>query len=129
MVEGEYTHRFTIAEGCYTAASITQRGDVFEARFAVQTEISETGELSLNIAAHFIETPFTRLLRITLAADETIKIVFDEDPSIRAASEMLMELTGITRVEIVRNMLPLLKQERLQHTLRTFTTVTVQGKL
>ena len=102
---------------------------MFEARFAVQTEISETGELSLNIAAHFIETPFTRLIRITLAADETIKIVFDEDPSIRAASEMLMELTGITRMEVVRNMMPLLKQERLQHTLRTFTTVTVQGKL
>ncbi|HWQ98368.1 MAG TPA: serine hydrolase [Clostridia bacterium] len=129
MVEGEHTHRFTIAEGCYTAAIVTQRGDVFEARFAVQTEISETGELSLNIAAHFIETPFTRLMRITLAADETIKIVFDEDPSIRAASEMLMELTGITRMEVVRNMMPLLKQERLQHTLRTFTTVTVQGKL
>jgi CubicO group peptidase (beta-lactamase class C family) len=129
MVEGEFTHRFTLSERGYTAGTVTQRGDVFEARYAVQTEISETGELSLNIAAHFIETPFTRLMRITLAADETIKIVFDEDPSIRAASEMLMELTGITRVEIVRNMLPLLKQERMQHTLRTFTTVTVQGKL
>jgi hypothetical protein len=47
----------------------------------------------------------------------------------REASEMLMELTGITRMDIVRNVLPLLKQERMQHTLRTFTTVTVQGKL
>lgn len=129
MVEGEHTHRFTIAEGCYTAATVTQRGDVFEARFAVQTEISDAGERSLNIAAHFIETPFTRLMRITLTGEDTIKIVFDEDPSIRAASEMLMELTGISRVDIVRNLLPLLKRERLQHTLRTFTTVTVQGKL
>ena len=129
MVEGEHTHRFTLKEGGYTAATVTQRGDVFEARFAVQTEISESGELTLNIVSHFIETPFTRLIRITLAADDTLKIVFDENPSIRAASEMLMELTGITRVEIVRNVLPLLKQERMQHTLRTFTTVTVQGKL
>ncbi len=129
MVEGEYKHLFTLAEDCYTAATITQRGDVFEARVTVQTEISDTGELSLHIAAHFIETPFTRLMRITLTGEDTIKIVFDEDPSIRAASEMLMELTGITRMEVVRNMMPLLKQERLQHTLRTFTTVTVQGKL
>ena len=129
MVEGEYKHRFTLIEGGYTSATITQRGDVFEARFTVQTELSESGELSLNIVAHFIETPFTRLIRISLTGEDTIKVVFDELPSIRDASEMLMELTGITRAQIVRNVLPLLKQERMQHTLRTFTTVTIQGKL
>ncbi len=129
MVEGEYKHRFTLKENGFTAARLTQRGDVFEARFSVQTEISETGELSLHIAAYFIETPFTRLIRITLTGEDTLKVVYDENPSIRDASEMLMELTGITRVQIVRNMLPLLKQERMQHTLRTFTTVTTQGKL
>ena len=129
MVEGEHKHRFTLVENGYTAATITQRGDVFEARNSVQTEISESGELSLNIVSHFIETPFTRLVRITLTGEDTIKVVFDENPSIRAASEMMMELTGISRVEVVRNMLPLLKQERMQHTLRTFTTVTAQGKL
>ena len=95
----------------------------------MQTEISQSGELSLHIAAHFIETPFTRIIHMTFSGEDTLKVVFDEAPSIRDASEMLMELTGITRVEIVRNMLPLLKQERMQHTLRTFTTVTIQGKL
>ncbi len=129
MDEGHYRHRFSLAESRYTAASVSQRGDVFEARFAAQAGMSEAGEPTLDIAAHFIETPFTRLIHITLSADDTLKIVFDESPSIRDASEMLMELTGITRVQIVRNMLPLLKRERLQHTLRTFTTVTVQGKL
>lgn len=74
-----------------------QRGDVFEARFALQTEISDAGELSLNIVSHFIETPFTRLIRITLTGEDSIKIVFDESPSIRDASEMLMELIGTTR--------------------------------
>ncbi|NLI53714.1 MAG: serine hydrolase [Clostridiales bacterium] len=129
MDEGHARHRFTLVENAYTAATVSQRGDVFEARFAAQTEVSEAGELTLHIAAHFIETPFTRLMHVTLLGNDALKIVFDESPSIRDASEMLMELTGITRVEIVRNMLPLLKRERLQHTLRTFTTVTVQGKL
>jgi hypothetical protein len=95
----------------------------------VQTEISETGELSLNIVSHFIETPFTRLMRIYAHGRGHDQDRVRRNPSIRAASEMLMELTGITRMEVVRNMMPLLKQERLQHTLRTFTTVTVQGKL
>lgn len=129
MEEGAYRHRFTLAEGAYTAASVCQRGDTFEARFAVQTEISDTGDLSLNIIAHFIETPFTRLMRVTLTGEDTIRVVFDEKPSIRDASEMLMEITGITRVQIVRNMLPLLKRERMQNTLRTFTTVTATGRL
>ncbi len=129
LVEGEYKHRFTLAEHGYTSATVSQRGDVFEVRYAVQTELSETGELSLNIVAHFVETPFTRLIRISLSGEDTIKVVLDELPSINDASEMLMELTGITRAQIVRNVLPLLKQERMQHTLRTFTTVTIQGKL
>jgi hypothetical protein len=129
MEEGAYRHRFTLVENTYTAAQVSQRGDTFETRVAVQTEISESGELSLNIIAHFIETPFTRLMRITLTGEDTVKVVFDENPSIRDASEMLMEITGITRVQIVRNMLPLLKRERMQNTLRTFTTVTATGKL
>jgi hypothetical protein len=129
MIEGTYKHRFSLKEGAFTSATVTQRGDVFAVRYAVQTEISETGELSLHIVAHFIETPFTRLIRVALTGEDTLKVVFDELPSINDASEMLMELTGITRMDIVRNVLPLLKQERMQHTLRTFTTVTAQGKL
>jgi hypothetical protein len=108
---------------------LTQRGDSFEVRFSLQTEIDDNGMLSLNIAAHFVETPFARLVRVSLTGEDSIRIVFDECPSLRDVSEMLMEFTGITRKEIVRNMLPLLKRERLQHTLRTFTTVSVTGRL
>lgn len=129
LVEGESVHRISFAENVYTAARVCQRGDVFEVRAAAEAERSGTGDWVLSAAVHFIETPFTRLLRFTLAADDTLKILFDECPSIRDASEMMLELTGITRVEVVRNMLPLLKREKLQHTLRTFTTVTAQGTL
>ncbi|MCE5187755.1 MAG: serine hydrolase [Eubacteriales bacterium] len=129
LVEGEEKHRISFQEGCYTGASVSQRGDVFEVRAAAEAEVTDSGELALNAVVHFIETPFTRLVRITLLADESIRIVFDENPSIRDASEMMLELTGITRVEVVRNLMPLLKRDRMQHTLRTFTTITVQGKL
>ena len=129
LVEGEQTHRLSFREGCYTGASVSQRGDVFEVRAAAEVELTNADEWAFSAVVHFIETPFTRVIRFTFAADDTLKIVFDENPSIRDASEMMLELTGITRIEVVRNMLPLLKRERLQHRLRTFTTVTVQGKL
>ncbi|MEA5047541.1 MAG: serine hydrolase [Eubacteriales bacterium] len=129
FIEGTGAHRIPVAENAYTSARVFQRGDAFEVRVAAQTEKTAAGDWVLSVAVHFIETPFTRLLRFTLAADDTLKILFDECPSIRDASEMMLELTGITRVEVVRNMLPLLKREKLQHTLRTFTTVTVQGTL
>ena len=129
LVEGENTHRLFFSEAGYTSASVCQRGDVFEVRAAAEAEVTDAGEWALNAAVHFIETPYTRLIRFTLAADDTLKIVFDENPSIRDASEMMLEITGITRVEVVRNLMPLLKRDRIQHTLRTFTTVSAQGKL
>ncbi len=129
LVEGESSHRVTFAQDGYTSARLTQRRDTFEVRCAAQAELTEAGDWVLSAVVHFIETPFSRLVRFTLAQDDTLKIVFDESPSIRDASEMLLELTGITRVEVVRNMLPLLKRDRMQHTLRTFTTITVQGTL
>jgi len=42
---------------------------------------------------------------------------------------MMLELTGFTRMQVARNLLPLLKRERLQHTLRTFTTISLQGSM
>ena len=129
LVEGEEKHRLSFREGVYTNASVSQRGDVFEVRAAAEAELTSADEWAFLAVVHFIETPFTRVIRFTLAADDSLKIVFDENPSIRDASEMMLELTGITRIEVVRNLMPLLKRDRLQHTLRTFTTVTVQGKL
>lgn len=126
LVEGEETQRFTLKEDGYTAGSVSQRGDKFAVRAAAQTERLEAGGFAVDASVHFIETPFTRLIRFEFA-DDTLKIVFDEAPSIRDASEMMLELAGITRVQVVRSLMPLLRREKLQHTFRTFTTVSVQG--
>jgi len=126
LVEGEETHRLLLREKGYSAGNVAQRGDAFIVRSAVQTERLAPDGFALNLTVHFIETPFTRLIRFEFVND-ALKIVFDEAPSIRDASEMMLELTGITRVQVVRNLMPLLQREKLQHTFRTFTTVRVQG--
>ena len=93
-----------------------------------EAEELENGDFVLNVVVHFIDTPFTRIVQFTFSQDK-VRVVFDENPSIRYASEMMLELTGITRMQVARNLMPLLKREKLQHTLRTFTTVSVQGAL
>ena len=128
LAEGEATHRFVLADNRYTAGTVCQRGDTYAIRAAAQAALLEGDILQINAVVHFIETPFTRLVKFVFTQDK-LKIEFDESPSIRDASEMMLELTGITRVQVVRNLMPLLKRDRLQHTLRTFTTVTVQGTL
>ena len=128
LVEGEGKQRFTLPDGAYASAVVTQRTDGYLVRAAAEAEELENGDLALNVVVHFIETPFTRIVQFTFSQDK-VRVVFDENPSIRDASEMMLELTGITRIDVVRNLMPLLKRDRLQHTLRTFTTVTVQGKL
>lgn len=128
LAEGSETHRFTLAEDGYTAGTICQRGDTYAVRAAAQAAMLDGDDFVLDAVVHFVETPFTRLVKLTFTQDK-LKIEFDESPSIRDASEMMLELTGITRVQVVRNLMPLLKRDRLQHTLRTFTTVSVQGTL
>lgn len=128
MVEGAYAHRFVLAPSGYTAGVVTQRQDTYEIRSCVQTERLTNGNFALHICVHFIETPYTRLLRLEFA-DDKLTLLCDESPSVKDASAMLMELAGITHMDVVRTLLPLLRRERLQHTLRTFTIVTVQGSL
>lgn len=128
LAEGEETHRFVLAENRYSAGTVCQRGDTYAIRAAAQAALLEGDVLEINAVVHFIETPFTRLIQFVFTQDK-LKITFDESPSIRDASEMMLELTGISRVQVVRNLMPLLKRDRMQHTLRTFTTVSVQGTL
>ena len=128
LVEGEGRQRLTLLDDAYTPALVTQRMDGYLARAAAEAEELENGDLLLDVIVHFIETPFTRIVQFAFSQDK-VRVVFDENPSIRDASEMMLELTGISRLQVARNLLPLLKREKLQHTLRTFTTISVQGSM
>ena len=128
MDEGPCRHKLTLAEGTYTAGAVTQKGDTYAIRCGVVPERNENGESMLHVHVHFIETPFTRILHFLFRGDG-VTLICDEMPSVKDASAMLMELAGLNRAQVVRTLMPLLKRERMQSTLRTFTTATAQGKL
>lgn len=128
FVEGAYTHLVPLPRAGFATAAFTQREDTYEARVSMQTEQLASGERAIHLNVHFIETPFTRVMHMTFVED-SLTIVFDESPSVQDASTMLLELTGVTRTQMLRSLMPLLKREQLQHTLRTFTTTTIKGRL
>ncbi|MEG1525713.1 MAG: serine hydrolase [Clostridia bacterium] len=126
--EGKQIHRLMLSMQGYTAATIQQREDCYAVRTCFQTELTQTGEWMLHVNIHFIETPFTRVLHFYFKEDR-VTLVCDESPSVKDASDMLFELAGVTRTQVFRGIMPLLRRDKLQHTLRTFMTITVQGKL
>jgi hypothetical protein len=85
--------------------------------------ITAAGEALLRLYVYFLETPCTRILTFRFK-DGELSLNCDEDPSLQNAATMLMELAGVTKTELFRRLMPLLKRERLQTHLRTFTTDT-----
>ncbi len=126
--EGAHVHRLYLSETGYEQSLITQREDTYIVRTNYQSERISAEEWALHLNAHFIETPCTRVLHFLLRGD-AVTLLCDEFPSVKDASEMLLVLSGLTRQQVVRALLPLLKRDQLQNRLKTFTTVTVQGAL
>ncbi len=126
FVEGDNAHCLTAGEG-YTAGTVTQLGETY--RVEVSAQAAETADAwTLTVCVHFIETPFTRILTFTFQQDR-VTVKFDEFPTQESAATMLLQLTGISRQQMFRALIPLLKRDKMQHSLHTFATVTVQGKL
>ena len=126
--EGAEMHAFRLVEEGYGAGTMTQRKDTYQIAAGYQAEQLSSEEWALHVSVHFIETPCTRLLHFLFRGD-AVTLLCDEFPSVQNASEMLVELSGLTSQQIVRALLPLLKRDELQTRLKTFTTVTVQGRL
>ncbi len=128
LSEGEFLHRIYLTDGAYAQSRVRQREDDYIVWCNCQTERISNEEWALHLNVHFTETPCTRILHFLFRGDG-VTLVCDEFPSIKDASEMLLVLSGLTRQQAVRSLLPLLKRDQLQNTLKTFTTVTVQGRL
>ncbi len=126
--EGPVQNELLFAEGAYSRAAVSMRGEQHEVAASLQCENLGAGEWRLHLTAHFLGTPFTRRIRLSIKGD-ALTALFDESPTVQDASMMLLELAGVTRIEIVRALLPMLQRESLQSRLRTYTTVTAQGRL
>ena len=126
--EGIAQNELLFAQGAYSRASVSMRGEQHEVAASLQCENLGAGEWRLHLTAHFLGTPFTRRIRLSIKGD-ALTALFDESPTVQDASMMLLELAGVTRIEIVRALLPMLQRESLQSRLRTYTTVTAQGRL
>lgn len=128
LSEGTRVHRIHLAKSGYAQSVVRQREDSYIVRANYQSERIGGSEWGLHLNVHFIETPYTRVLHFLFRGD-AVTLNCDEYPSVKDASEMLLELSGLTRQQVVRAMLPLLKHDQLQNRLKTFTTLSVQGKL
>ncbi len=128
FVEGDARHRLNVQGNGYAESELTMHGDSYLVRTDIQTNALSTGEWMLRLNVHFVETPYTRIVQFCLKGDG-VTVLLDEYPSLQDAAGMLMELAGLTRAQAVRQLMPLLRQERMQSRLRSFTTASIQGQL
>ncbi len=126
----EKRNRNTLAlrPDAYTTGAVTLREDTQRVAVRLQCSSENTGEWTLRLSVHFLETPFTKLIRLCIR-DDSITAIFDESPSVQDASAMLLNLTGISRMQLVRAVMPIVRRDSLQQRLRGYTTVTAQGRL
>lgn len=117
----------TVRPNCYTPGTANIRGEAHLISSCAEYGMLSTGEWLLRLYVHFVETPNTRIITFLIKGNG-ITMECDERPALKDAAAMLLELAGISRIELFRTLLPMLKRERLQNRLRTFTTVSVKGE-
>lgn len=128
FVEGEARHLLRVCANGYAQSELTMQGDHYIVRTDIQSLAMPQGDWKLRLNVHFVETPYTRLVELHFS-DAELTVLFDEYPSLSDAGAMLMELAGLSRWQVMRQLMPLLKQERMQNHLRSFATTSVRGRL
>ncbi len=126
--EGETQNLLYVQGELFRRSTATIRQETHAVSVSARYGMQSSGETLLRLYVYFLETPCTRVLTFRFHKDD-VTLTFDELPSIQDATTMLMELAGVTRAELFRSMMPLLKKERLQSRLRSFTTANVHGAL
>jgi len=128
IAEGDNINTVTLAKEGYLYGDAGFDGEQHKTAAAWQYQQLPTGEYLIKICVHFVETPFTRILSLVLQ-DDKLTLTCDESPAVKDASLMLLDLAGVTRLDVFRSILPLLKKEKMQQRLRTFTTSILTGRL
>ncbi|MEL7603817.1 MAG: hypothetical protein AAGU77_11750, partial [Bacillota bacterium] len=126
FIEGETQNTLIVQGDAFTRGSVAMREETHAVSVSARCGITAAGEALLRLYVYFLETPCTRILTFRFK-DGGLSLNCDEDPSLQNAATMLMELAGVTKTELFRGLMPLLKRESLQTHLRTFTTDNARG--
>lgn len=126
--ESRVRNTLHVTDAQFTPSTVTSLDDTHQVRTSAQFGYVSPDEFVLVLCVCFIETPCTRILTFSFREDR-VTLLCDESPSVKDASAMLLELAGVTRMEVFRMMMPLLKQDNLQNRLRTYTTTQAEGRL
>lgn len=123
--EGDTTHALQCGEGFF-CNTLSIRKETHRVSVGVNCGMQPSGDLTLQLFIYFLETPCTRVLTFSFR-EEGVTLLCDEDPTPNDAGTMLMELAGITQMELLRGIMPVLKRASLQSRMRAYTTATLSG--
>lgn len=82
---------------------------------------------TLFILCSFIETPDTRIIKITLEDDGTISMVFDEIPTVDGALSILLKLVGLSERALFKGLIQSNRDKDMPSVIRSFTMPTAVG--
>lgn len=127
--EGSTQHTLRVPPpGCSAQCEVCAAGEHQAVGVRGEYLLAQDGSALLRVTACFLETPHTRVITMAFSED-TLTVNFDESPTLELAMDMLFELTGKNRLEYYRDLIPLVRKERLQAKLRDYCAPSVEGKL
>ncbi len=126
--EAETRNTIEIRANGFSHSEVKRRQEFYSVAISATYGARASGSIVLQLYLYFLETPCARILTLDFSENK-LSMICDENPSIQSAATMLMELAGVTQVELFRSVLPLLRGEKLRNRLQTFTTATLHGLL
>lgn len=82
---------------------------------------------TLFVICSFIETPDTRIIKITFNDDNTLSILFDEVPSVDGAATMLFKLVGLPERAFFKGLMQTDKKSNISSAITAFTMPSATG--
>ncbi len=125
--EGDTENTLSFFNQGFAASRLKLKEEVHEVAVSARYGVSEAGETILRLYIYFLETPSCRILTFSLKGDR-LTLLFDEDPALLQALTLLLELTGVSRSELLRDLMPHIKQQGLHNRLRSLSAISTTGE-
>lgn len=82
---------------------------------------------TLFLLCSFVETPDTRIIKISFEDNGNVKMLFDEVPTIDGATAMLLNLVGLSERAFFKGLMQTDKKSTVSSAIRSFTTPSAAG--